>query len=101
MIAVAGLVTFFIPALTQGRKADSGTRQPPATQDVRVVNTSSQPVPVAGSVSVENVVQFQPAIPSGAFSVTKDGGLISGRDLSIVSRAYGNYGGGYKNRFPF
>ena len=59
-VAVVGLfVVFFavaalIPALTQGQK--SNVAPPPPTFDVKVVNTTAEPVPVAGTVNVANAV---------------------------------------------
>ena len=116
MLAVIGLVTFFIPSLTQGQPGAPPTELPPP-QNVTVVNSPSQPVPVTGTisvgsepvpvtgtvnvgneavpvtgtVSVGNVVQFQPAISVGAFSKRFLFGsglwLISGPDPAGTSYA--------------
>jgi hypothetical protein len=49
-VIVAGL-TLFIPTLIQGQKSEAAI----PTADVRVVNTASEPVPVAGTVNVGNL----------------------------------------------
>jgi hypothetical protein len=46
-------ITAFSPALTHGQKA--GAAPPPATLDVKVVNSPSEAVPVTGTVNVGNL----------------------------------------------
>ena len=85
VLAVTGLVTFSIPSLTQGQQSENATKK---TEDVRVVNSPSEPVPVTGTVNVGNTVQFRSAIPAGAFSLSTTGeALLSGPDPEGTSYA--------------
>ena len=54
LFVVVAAVTLFIPSLTQGQKSDAAP--PPPTVDVTVVNTTSEPVPVAGTLNIGNLV---------------------------------------------
>jgi len=51
MLVIVITITASIPVLTQGQKSDAG----PPTPEVKVVNTTSEPVPVAGTVNVGNL----------------------------------------------
>lgn len=102
LIVFAGQVILFgaVVLLTP----DSGHGQPPPspgppTQNVKVVNTPSEPVPVTGSVNVSNpvtvsgtvnvgnTVLFRPVIPEGAFSIWGPTSIISGPDPAGTSYA--------------
>ena len=69
-------VVFLILINAQSPAAPSG---PPA-QNVRVVNSASEAVPVTGVINVGNVLQVKPVLPAGAFSVVKLRGVLSGPD---------------------
>ena len=80
VFAVAGvLITLILPISTHAQK------------DVKVTNSPSEPVPVTGTVSVGNVVEFKLVIPVGAFSKrTTELGLfqvVSGPDTEGTSYA--------------
>jgi len=45
-------VTALIPALTKGQKSDLAPPQPKL--DVKVINTTSEPVPIAGTINIGN-----------------------------------------------
>ena len=54
LLVIVTAVTALIPALTRGQKSDAAP-QPP-TLDVKVVNSTSEPVPIAGTINVGNLV---------------------------------------------
>ena len=52
LFMITAAVPAFIPALTRGQKSDAAP--PPPTLDVKVVNSTSEPVPIAGTINVGN-----------------------------------------------
>src|SRR5215204_2021169 len=53
MVIIVVAVTVIIPVLTAGQKSDAAPMPP--TLDVKVINSSSEPVPVMGTVTVGNL----------------------------------------------
>lgn len=72
----AGALTLIAPQVEYSQKAPT---------PVKVTNTSSEPVPVNGTVNIGNTLQIRPAIPEQAFSKTWDLGYPS-TGTQIVSR---------------
>ena len=64
-VLVTVVFLIVINAQSPAAPASSG---PPA-QNVKVVNSPSEAVPVTGVINVGNVLQVKPVLPAGAFSV--------------------------------
>ena len=69
-------VVFLIISNAQSPAAPSS----PQALTVKVVNSSSEAVPVTGVINVGNVLQVKPVLPAGAFSVVTLRGVLSGPD---------------------
>jgi len=76
------LVTVVFPSLIKAQSAAAPSTPGPPTQNVKVVNSPSDAVPVTGAINVGNVVKVKPDIPAGAFSVVIGVGfeVVSGPD---------------------
>src|SRR5262249_61429951 len=91
------LVTVVFPSLIKAQSPAAPTAQGPPTQNVKVVNSPSEAVPVTGAINVGNVVKVKPDVPPGAFSIAGQL-LVSGPDpqgtnYAITSLTFANFSG--------
>ena len=75
LAAVLGLM------ISPSTRAQIGEKVKTGVMSVLIVNTPSEPVPIAGAVTVGNAVQTQTLLPAGAFNETKN---FSPNSLTMV-----------------
>ena len=84
VLALVGVATLVTPSPALGQKGGP----PEAAASSQNLKDGKTPVTVAGTVAVGNIVQTQPAVPPGAFSVVLNNvGAISGPDPEGTSYA--------------
>jgi hypothetical protein len=66
ILVVISVAALFVLPLLSAEKTEAAAQ----IQSVKVVNTSAEALPVAGSIDVANIVRTRPVVPQSGFSFT-------------------------------